>query len=669
MAKVRQVNYRQEGYKDSADHNHWWGEDERTAHDCLWATIDAIQTLGARQRRNELNAYLYSRRRGHSYRYPYHVGTMPTPISGATYNVISSVIDTIVAKVSKNKPKVQFLTDGGNWGQQQKAKNLTAYVNGVFKNASIYEKGSHSFKDACVYGNGCLKLTRNITERRIDIDRVPIDEIIVDDSDGLYGDPKCMYHVRHVNRWVLKTLYPQHAAFIEQAAGEKVEMGSHLPSDLIPVAEGYRLPLKADKSDGRYIVAIHNKTLVLETYRQDYFPFLFSQFKAPLSGFFSPGVCDELADVQREIDRLFVKISKSLDLVATPRVFLHKSSGVTKEQITNKIGHIITYDGPGELRPQFLTPSALPGEVYKHFQWLIESAFQRVGVSELSATSQKPAGLNASVALRTYQDIESERFFPVAASYENMFMDAGELIVQESRELDRILRAKNQKGLTIKGLIADDQVESISWADADLARDKYIMKSWPVNLLPDRPEGKLQAISDFVQLGVYTPEQIQQLLDYPDLKAVQNVTLSRQRLIDRILDRMVHKGQYTTPEPHFLLDYCLTQGQAYYSLGKIEGAPDKNLAMVLRFMAETERLIELRQAQMAPPPAEQAAAEGGEPIPDISQLTPEEIAALEGLPPGDPAAAQMPPQGPIEGDIDPAIASTIPTQHSTQQLV
>lgn len=668
MKQVTTVKYRHDGTSDLSNHNHWWAEDERTAHDCLWATIDAIQTLGPRQRRNELNAFLYTRRRGHSYRYPFHNGTMPTPITAATFNVISSVVDTIVAKVSKSKPKIQFLTDGGNWKQVQKAKNLTAYVNGVFKNVGIYQKGAHSFKDACVFGNGVLKLTRNIIERRIDIDRVPIDEIIVDDSDGLYGDPKSLYHVRFVNRWVLKSLYPDHAAYIDQAAGERVQSGGALPSDLIPVAEGWRLPIKADKSDGRYIVAIKNRTLLMENYRQPYFPFLFSRWKAPLSGFFSTGVCDELADVQKEIDRLFVKISKSLDLVATPRVFLHKSSGVTKEQITNKIGHIITYDGPGELRPQFYTPSALPGEVYRHFQWLIESAFQRVGVSELSATSQKPAGLNASVALRTYQDIESERFYPVAASYENMFLEGGELIVQESRELDRILKAQGKPGLKIKGLIGDDKVESITWAEADLKQDEYIMKNWPVNLLPDRPEGKLQTITDFVKLGIYSPEQTQQLLDYPDLKAVQNVSLSRHKLIDRILDRMLHKAEYTTPEPNFPLEYAITQGQAYYSMGKLEGAPDENLAMVLRFIAEAERLIQLKAAKMAPPPAPEAPQPA-----DDAELTPDDIAELEAsqqAPEGPPLAPEAPqPAEPIQGEITPVITPTIPTQHSNRSLV
>ena len=47
------------------------------------------------------------------------------------------MIDTIVSKVTKNKPKPTFLTDGGDWDLQQKAKKLTKYCEGIFYSTNL----------------------------------------------------------------------------------------------------------------------------------------------------------------------------------------------------------------------------------------------------------------------------------------------------------------------------------------------------------------------------------------------------------------------------------------------------------------------------------------------------------------------------------------------------
>lgn len=56
-----------------------------------------------------------------------------------TLNVVKSCVDTVVSKMCKDKVKPTFLTSGGKWIQQQKAKELQKFVDGVFYEGGIYE--------------------------------------------------------------------------------------------------------------------------------------------------------------------------------------------------------------------------------------------------------------------------------------------------------------------------------------------------------------------------------------------------------------------------------------------------------------------------------------------------------------------------------------------------
>jgi len=49
-----------------------------------------------------------------------------------TFNLISSVIDTLVAKIAKSNPSVRFVTNDGDWGLQKKAKQLSKIMDGTF---------------------------------------------------------------------------------------------------------------------------------------------------------------------------------------------------------------------------------------------------------------------------------------------------------------------------------------------------------------------------------------------------------------------------------------------------------------------------------------------------------------------------------------------------------
>src|SRR5258708_1709729 len=76
--------------------------------------------------------------------------------SRVPYNVGQSTVDTVTAKIAKNKPKPLFLTSGGDYKLQEKAENLTKFVEGVMYENDAYTLGTQIFRDAAIWGTGAL---------------------------------------------------------------------------------------------------------------------------------------------------------------------------------------------------------------------------------------------------------------------------------------------------------------------------------------------------------------------------------------------------------------------------------------------------------------------------------------------------------------------------------
>ena len=121
-------------------------------------------------------------------------------------NVIASATDALHAKITKSKPRPSFQTDGGTWKMQQKARRLDKWMRGVFYETKIYRKGSDAFRECEVFGTAAIKLVPT-KKKRIQFERVFIDEILVDDADGIYGEPRQMCQRMKMHRAAIYRTY------------------------------------------------------------------------------------------------------------------------------------------------------------------------------------------------------------------------------------------------------------------------------------------------------------------------------------------------------------------------------------------------------------------------------------------------------------------------------
>ena len=592
----------------------WYVKEDQAQHQSIFTVVERIdKTQSYRSSMNVKHARLYNNLEllGLSVYATGAVGTLTQhDLSNGriTYNLVKSCVDTAASKIAKSKPKPQFLTSGGDYALQARAKKLTQYVEGVFYNCKYYEIAAKVFVDGCVFGTGAMKFYTQ--DGQIQCERVIPEEIKVDDNDAIYGKPKSLYQVKQLSREVLIDMYPDFAYQINSASSSTPASSN---VDLIKVVEAWHLG-----PHGRHTLCIENATLFTEKWEKDYFPFVFYKWSDRLTGFFGQGLAEELIGTQIEINRTLRNIHLAQKLVAIPRVAIESNSKVSVAQLTNEVGSIIRYQG-GTRPPIFDTPAGMNAEVYNHLKWLIQSGYEKTGISQLSATSKKPSGLDSAVALREYSDIETERFMLTAMKYEQMALEASKIVVDLSRDL-----FTEDPKLSVK-TPGKDFIDTIAWKEVNLPEEQYVMKVFPVGLLPSQPAGRLAKVQELIQAGWIDREKALELLDFPDLKAWESLETANNNLVEKNIAAMLENGKYLPPEPQMNLEFAANTAHKHYLKGRVEGISDDKLELLLRFIDDADRLNQLKNPQ---PVAEAA--------PAVAQAVPEPLPQSELLPNSEP---------------------------------
>ena len=519
-----------------------------------------------------------------------------TSVQGATkdrlsYNVVQSGIDTITAKMAKNKPRPMFLTSGGDWQLQRKAKKLNKFTDGIFYENKAHFMGIDAFRDACVLGDGIIHVYES--GGRVKWERVIPSELYVDVVESFYGEPRQLHRVKNIDRQVLIDMFPSKKNKILAANSASADLvGTYQNvSDQVAVVESWHLKSGVDAKDGIHVIALENDLLFIEDWDKPYFPFAKFQWGKRMYGFWGQGAAEQIQNLQLEINKLLWVKQRSLHLAGTFKIFLENGSKVVKEHLNNDIGAIVTYSGT---KPEYVIPPIIPMEIDTQINWLKQSAYEQLGVSMLSAASQKPAGLNSGKALREYNDIESDRFMVIGQMWEQFFLDLARLSIDCAQG---IYEREGEFEVKTPGR---GFLKTINWADIDLDDDQYLMKMFPTSSLPQEPAGRLQTVQEYVQAGFITPRTARRLLDFPDLEAVEDLQNSPEEYLNEIFDKIVDDGEYTPPDQWDDLALAEQLALEYIAMGKQNGLEDEKLMLLIQFLEQVRALTAKAQQALVP---------------------------------------------------------------------
>ena len=529
-------------------------------------------------------------------------------------NVIGQCVDTLASKFIKNKPKPMFLTHNGDYKLQRKAKKLDDFCFGVFQQQEVYKLAQRTLKDALVWGDGIIHVYAENNE--IKFERVMPYEILVDYLESHYGSEstKTIHRIKNIDRSQLISLFPEHKdALININNLSDVMTGTvKSVSDQICVIESWRLPSTKDSGDGVHCITIPNGlTLFVEEYDKDFFPFAFLNYNQRQFGFWSQSLTEMLTPIQVELNRCLMSVQRSYHLGGTFKIMLKTGSKVVKSHLDNSIGAIIEY--AGDTPPQYITPPIVQPEIYQHISTLKAMAFETAGISQLSANSTKPAGLNSGKALREFNDIETDRFQMFGQSWANLFMDLAKITVSTARDI------YENDGDSVVTLPGKKFIKTIKWSEVSMEDDQFSMQLFPVSMLPSTPEGKLAAIQEMITSQMISQDVGKRLLDFPDLDQEENLANASLDFIYETMDKIIEDGIYTPPdsyEPDLNVNKKIAL--EYLMMGKRDNVEEEKLMLVRQYIDQCNAIQQDAQATaMQQVAMQQAAAPGIQPAPVI----------------------------------------------------
>lgn len=581
----------------------WWTLDESEVAKSIFDTVRTINLESDdRDQRNLRSARLYGNRD--------FIGLNPSsmaqpitpslPENRVKINIVSSMCDTAAAKISKMRPKVTFLTSGGDWTLQQNTKKLTTFMSGLFYKNDVYKKHQSGFRDCTVFDIGAVK--HFIDGAQIVSERTLATELVVDPSDAMYGTPRSLYQFKYVHKSVLTAKFPKSKAIIDMSIGrlDDIGYGRDPENDFVVVIEAWHLPSSKESKDGRHTICVSHGTLVDDTeFDKDYFPFTFFRWSEPLTGFYGQSLAERLTGNQLEINKMLRIIQRSFHLGSTFKVFLEHGSKIAKEHLNNEVGAIVYYTGT---KPDYHIPQVVHPEYFQHLQFLITSSYEEAGISQMSASSRKPAGIESGKALREFNDVETERFAITSQSYESTFLQTAKIYIDLLTDL--------QDAGTDYEVTAESKkfVESIKWSDAKVDGNEIIMQMFPTSSLPQTPAGRMQWVQELVNSGFIPQEFAIKLLDFPDIESYSSLINAPLDDLLATIEDIINTGKFSPPEPYQDLNTGLKLFQSAYLKAKRDGVPEKRLDLLRRWMTSADAMIQSATAAQQPPAAPQPEA-------------------------------------------------------------
>lgn len=597
--------------KDMDQSFKWWladSEDELCAQ--LLSTTNYLKRIHqVRIRQASIYTRLFSGKP--LYNYLANVGTLDNsqqlPIGRPTANVVYSCTDTLVSRISQDRPKPTFLTDEGHYKERHLAKTLNNFIMGEFYRCKAYDLGALTLRDACVIGDGFVKVYRK--NDKVELERTLETELLTDYNDAYYGNPRSLIQMKLVDRGMALAMCPDKEEIILKAQHGNVDntpLSTETVSDQFIISEGWHLESGEGFGDGRHVWASSAGIILDEPYTRPTFPFAKIGYNPNIVGYFSQGLAEILMPCQMEIYKLLIIASQAIELMGVPRVLIDEFSKILETAFNNNIGSIIKYS---KNPPQFINTQSNPPEIYEWIKWLIENAYQMSGISAMSAASQKPAGLNSGEAIRSYDDLQTDRFAALSKRYQNFYTDLSYLMIDEAREIAK------ETGSYTTVFPNKDGTREVDLPKAAILRDTYVIQCFEESSLPRDPAGRQAKLSEMLAANEITQQEFRRLSAFPDLQQSDALANALEERILKTLDSIIEKGKagYEPPD-NFMLDpqdLATTLTVQYINKYAVTDIEESKMQLLRDFFTQVQVLK--AKANPPPPPMPMAPPQGAHP--------------------------------------------------------
>jgi hypothetical protein len=510
-------------------------------------------------------------------------------------NVVASAVETFENRIGTLQPFVEIDPTGMEFRVRDACQKREDYVDGIFDYQKVYDKTRLCFRDSGTWGTAWMKVTSDGDE--IVIERVPDDEMLIDEVAAINGNPAYLIQRRYMTK---EELLERHGDTDEKVSAIRQAPLAFTGSfwaikstvEMVAVIEAWRLP-HADGSEGRHMLVLPNKHLVDEPWTRSRFPFAILRWTPQSMGFRGQGCAMQLLPYQVEINRHVDLIHENQLHFGPNRWLVEGNSKIRTEQLGARPGAITRYMGA---KPEAHTATPNSPEMYTSLQNWIDRAYLRVGLNQQTAAGLKQPGITSGRALRTMLQIEDSRNKALQIALERFVKDIAELVLEEAEAVKPTVDSR--------GVLAGP----LRWDDV---KGDGRVGVFPVSSLPSDPPGRQQQIADWYADGTIDRRAYFRLQQMPDVKAFAILATAADDLIESTLDNIVRTGKYEAPEAFSdpeTIAQALKMGLARYYLEKRLKTDPKTLRLLQRWISAAAELASDPAGQVMAP-----AAPGGAP--------------------------------------------------------
>ena len=430
-------------------------------------------------------------------------------------NIIKSCIDTLTSKIAQSKVRPFFNTQNGSFKDIQTVKQAQAFFDLYYDLQNVNKKVSEAFRDSCIFEKGVIYIDPDTKEI---IKALPW-QVYVRPAEVTYGKVTRVYYERKD--------YP--TTLLDEALVKKAKCENY---DYVVYGVYY------DTFNHIKAELINNYVVSTDKYTPDKIPFVFLHYCSPIIGDTSQSVVDMLNSIQLEIDNLMMKIKDASQLNPALTFCVPKGSSVKTSQLNNRVGQILEYNATPNMTGSpvtVATPAFIDGQYMQLVEELKQSAYELVGISQLSAMSTKPTGLNSGVALSTMENIESDRFETQLNQVIRAYVDIAKTCIEIFPEEDTILPEDNQR-------------LSIKWKDIVEESNKMVIQFSAADSLSKDPSTKLQQLQMLAQTGIIPQTRIAQFMELPDIQSGYSLSNNAINAVLTCINDCIEKDNFEVPD-------------------------------------------------------------------------------------------------------------------------
>ena len=423
-------------------------------------------------------------------------------------NIIASCIETLCSKIASQKVRPFFNTVNGTFKEMQIAKQAQIFFDQLYEENNVNKIVTNAFRDACIFDKGFVKISKDGMSNKLPWD------IFIDPREASYKQ------ITQIAEKLPKT--PGRLLKLKYGITKGVDTNLDYT-----VYEYYDV---MEHIKAVYVVELN--IVQTSTYEPDAIPYLQICYTDPIKGNTSQSVVDQLYGIQMQIDELLAVMKDSIQMNPGMTLLVPRSSNIKTSMLSNRTGQIIQYDPiPGQTASPvtWATNDIISGQFVQLLDKLKNDAYEIVGISQLSATSQKPEGLNSGVALSTMEDIESDRFETQLNNVIRLYVDIAKACLDIFSPEDNILPAD-----TIRA--------NITWADIIEARNNMKIQFSAAQSLSRDPSEKLKQLTALAQAGLIPQSHIATLMELPDLQSGYNLANNAFNAVYTFIDLVLKRG-------------------------------------------------------------------------------------------------------------------------------